>query len=93
MVARTRPSQAATRSGSRHVYNCRARAPRQIPCGSQRRAAPSIAARAALPRSDTVPRDDVDLDAGFLQRPQHAGVIGAVRTRAVRTSAVRREGE
>ena len=25
---------------SRHVYNCRTRAPRQIPCGSQRRAAP-----------------------------------------------------
>ena len=32
--------------------------------------------------SNTVPRGHVDLDAGFLQRPQHAGVIGAVRTRA-----------
>ena len=58
------------------------------------RAAPAVdrgERRAAS--ADAVSGQDVDLDAGFLQRAQHARVVRAVRARAGKHEAVRRSGE
>ena len=73
----------------------RSPAARQNPFSSHSRCAPSTAANSAPIDADAAAGDDVDLDAGFVQRAQDAGMIGAGRAGAgqdERGAALRRVG-
>ena len=72
-----RPAAAAAsdRSRSRTAH-------RQRPFGSHSRAPPSTAAKNAPMAPDAAAGGEIDLDAGFVQRAEHAGVVGARRTGA-----------
>ena len=61
---------ASDRNGSRPVAF-------QMPSASHSRAPPSTAAKIAPIAPDAAAGDEIDLDAGFVQRAQHAGVVGA----------------
>ena len=92
--AASRRSAARQPASFQRVERSSRAATRQMPSASHSRALPSIAASAAPP-APTLPRHDVDLDAGLLQRAQHARVIRAVRTGAAqhqRGAALRRIG-
>ena len=83
-------AQAAMRSGRRQAdRNGSRRGPFQMPSASQSRAPPSTAAKSAPTHADAAAGDEIDLDAGFVQRAQHAGVVRAAVPEPVRTSAVR----
>ena len=75
---RTIPIQAATRMGLRHVYRLpyAARTPDPIGVPQSRRAVDRRQRRAA--GAHALSRDQIDLDSGFLERPQHTRMVGTV---------------
>ena len=93
IVMSTTLSPAATRMGQRQPYSRAAACDRQMPEGSQRRAAPSSAARAALPAPTPWPASRSIFTPASCNARSTPAWYAPCAPVPVRTRAVRRSGE